>query len=290
MRNRIGLLLLTGLFLMRSLFLAGPIMAQTAGAAFFHRGQYTEAYAALWPELNAGNPEAIFYALVIRRNGLDGRASAAPGEFASLWRLLAGQAERMRTDLRDRGLSNETHWAYRTALAQLEYFGPALSYWPPPAHDLERVKRAHLATGHLSATSQHFTPALNFQAFLDHDAYSGRHASAFNRTLKAAEKGDRLAMGNLAWFYRQGLGTDKNDLRAAYWAHKGCQSVPGISRNQNEMGYLYESGRGVSLDLHEAARWYELSAAQGHPAGLGNAERLKKKRAGEPMLDNRVLF
>jgi len=290
MRNLIPSLFLTGLLLTAGLIWAGAAAGQTAGAALFHRGQYSEAYAALWPELNAGNPEAIFYALIIRRNGLDGRAPAKPDEFASLWSLLAGRAEQMRAGAVGRGLPDETRWAYRTALAQLEYFGPALSYWPPAAHDPERVKRAHLATGHLSATGQNFTPAMNFLAFLDHDAYGGRHASAFNRTLKAAEHKDLLAMGNLAWFYRDGLGVGKNDLRAAYWAHKGCQSTPGVARNQNEMGYLYESGRGVSRDLHEAARWYEMSAAQGHPAGLINAERLKKNEAAAPTLDNRVLF
>lgn len=283
-------LLLTGLLLAAGLLWAAPAAGQTAGAALFHRGQYTEAYAALWPELNAGRPEAIFYALIIRRNGLDGRAPAEPGEFASLWSLMAGRAEEMRAGAGDGLLPQETRWAYRVALAQLEYFGPALANWPPAARDPERVRRAHLATGHLSATGREFTPAMNFMAFLDHDAYEGRHPTAFNRVLRAAEKGDLLAMGNLAWFYREGLGTNKNDLRAAYWAHKGCQGVPGPARNQNEMGYLYESGRGVSRDLREAARWYELSAAQGHPAGLLNVKRLEKNEGGSPVLDNRVLF
>lgn len=291
MRKTITSLLLIGLLLIAGLIRADAASGQSvAGAELFHRGQYSEAYAALWPELNAGHPEAVFYALIIRRNGLDGRGPAEPGEFVSLWSLLAERAEQMRAGAGDRRLSDNTRWAYRTALAQLEYFGPTLGYWPPAAYDPERVKRVHLATGYLSAIGQNFTPAMNFLTFLDHDAYGGRHAAAFNRTLKASEHKDLLARGNLAWFYRDGLGVAKNDLRAAYWAHKGCQSAPGIARNQNEMGYLYESGRGVTQDLHEAARWYELSAAQGHPAGLINAERLKKKGDASPSLDNRVLF
>lgn len=289
MHNKISSLFWAGLLLAGSLIWAASAAGQSAGAALFHQGQYSEAYAALWPELKAGRPEAVFYALIIRRNGLDGRAPAEPGEFSTLWSLLAGRAEQMRAGAGDRALPEDTRRAYRTALAQLEYFGPALTSWPPPP-DPERVKRARLAAAHLSATGQGFSPAMNFLAFLDHEAYGGRHAAAFNRSLKAAEGGDRLAMGNLAWFFREGLGTAKNDLRAAYWAHKGCQSVPGVARNQNEMGYLYESGRGVSRDLHEAARWYEMSAAQGHPAGRLNAERLKKDEAGPPALDNRVLF
>lgn len=268
---------------------AGPARSQSAGADLFHQGRYGEAYAALWPLVNAGDPEALFYALLIRRNGLDGRAPADPGELATLWNLLSGQAERMRAGAADRSLPDRVRQAYRTALAQLEYFGPYLNAWPPP-YEAERPKRVRRATAHLGSAARNFTPAMNFLAFLDIEAYGGRHLAAFNRTLRAAEKGDRLAMGNLAWFYREGVGTDKNDLRAAHWAHRATQSSPGLSRAQNEMGYLYESGRGVSLDLKEAARWYALSAAQGHPAGLANNERLKKGSPAPPALDNRVCF
>lgn len=284
------LMVLTGLILLLAVVGAATADAQTAGADLFHRGQYRAAYAALWPAISAGDPEAAFYGLVIRRNGLDGRAPAEPSEMAALWNILASRADQMRREAGEAGIPTAREQVLRTALAQLEYFGPVAPAWPPNPGDPARNGRAQVPYGHLNATVLRFTPAMNFLAFVDIDSPGGNHSGAFNRSLQAAEAGDYLAMGNVAWLYRDGLGTEKNNIRAAHWARKGCRSNPEISRNQNEMGYFYESGRGVTQDLKEAARWYEKSSAQGHLAGRLNALRLKSKSPSGPVLDNRIMF
>ncbi len=177
----------------------------------FEKGLYTAAYAAFWPSLTAGDPEAALYALIIRRNGLDGRPPAKPAELSALWNILVSRAEWMRSRLNDpahsKHLPPATEYAYRTALAQVEYFGPHLSSWPPPPNGLGREKDREIVT-HLQKAGQHFTPAMNFMAYLDL-AGGGGAGQAFNHTLKAAEKGDHLAALNLIWFYRQGIGTKK---------------------------------------------------------------------------------
>jgi len=260
------------------------------GAAFFHRGHYAEAYQALWPSLQAGDPEAAFYSLIIRRNGLDGRAQADQREMDAIWKILADKADDMRRGLRNRLVDDEVKDAYRCALAQLEYFGEAGAPEWPPVTSMERARRLRRSLSILAPAAGRFTPAMNFRAYLDcEDKY---YKGAFKHIIKAAEKGDFLAMGNLAWLYREGLGTDKYDLRAAHWARQGCDSTPPVARNLNEVGYCYESGRGVSQDMIEAAVWYEKGAKQGYPSAVENSKRLKNKGAGgsSPALDNRILF
>lgn len=275
-RGLLGALVLTALFIT----VASPLSAQTSGADLFQKGQYAAAYAALWPAITAGEPEAAFYGLVIRRNGLDGRAPAKPEETAALWRILQNNRELMRLKLGERDVPESLRDAYLTALAQLDYFGPNPPSWPPVQAGIEEVKRARSISSSLAGPLRRFTPAMNFHAFLQVDAYQGREKSSFSSALRAAESGDRLAMSNLAWMYRAGFGTSKNNLRAAHWARQGAGALPPIPRSQNELGYCYEVGLGVSLDLVEAARWYKAAASQGYGPAKVNEERLKKGDGG----------
>ncbi|UQZ89360.1 hypothetical protein C4J81_09185 [Deltaproteobacteria bacterium Smac51] len=260
-------------------------------AGLVARGQYSAALEALQPGLRLGEPEAVFYVLTIRKNGLDGRA-ANPEELRLLWDVLILRSEMMRQGLRDSSLSTATKNAYRTALAQLAYFGSDPSIWPPqpPADQTERDRAAANAVRYLSTALSDFTPAMNFMAYLYLEPSYQSPSQAYAASLTAAERGDFLAMGNMAWLLRGGVGVEKNDLRAAHWARQGCQSLPPVSRNQNEMGYVYEAGLGVTADLAEAAIWYGRSAAQGHQAGAANALRLKKETVEPAVLDDEILF
>lgn len=259
----------------------------------FQKGWYQAAYAAFQPLVATGNPEAAFCTLVIRRNGLDGRAPAGPKELAPLWSILTGNADFMRQALDDGQAPEATAQVYRTILAHLAYFGAGPPVWPPaPVQDGEARSRARAALKEMADAVENFTPAMNFAAFLNYDPTGDDFDSTFELTLKAAEAGDFLAMGNLAWLYREGLGTEKNNLRFAHWARRGCDAHPPVARCANEVGAAYETGRGVTRDAAEAAVWYQRSAAQKYPAGQANASRLKGKgqAAGLPQTDNRLFF
>lgn len=264
-----------------AMLMAAPAGAQTSGAELFGQGRYTEAYAALWPGITAGQPEAVFYGLVIRRNGLDGRAPARGEEIAALWAILAANADYMRQSLAEGATPKATRLVYLTALAQLEYFGPNPPPWPPAPADPARRASAPAVVSGLGPAVGGFTPAMNFQAFLMLDAYEGREKQARGLSQRAAEAGDHLAMANLARLYREGLGGGKNNLRAAYWARRGAEARPPVPRAQNEMGYCYELGLGVSRDLTEAARWYKLGAAQGYPPAVSNDKRLRETKENQ---------
>ena len=272
-----------------------PLAAQSSGVDLFHRGQYTAAYAALWPGISAGEPEAAFYGLIIRRNGLDGRAPADSKETAALWRILLANADLMRGRLKDPAFSQAVKDAYLTALAQLDFFGATPPSWPPAAFPCERQAELFRSiSSSLSGPSKRFTPAMNFQAFMEMNVCENREKTAFKLVLRSAETGDYLAMGNLAWMYRTGLGTSKNNLRAAHWARQGAGAVPPVPRAQNELGYCYEAGLGVSQDQAEAERWYKSAAAQGYGPAKTNAGRLKKSsKSVSPsaaVLDNWLAF
>lgn len=284
--------LLLGLLL--AVFCSGLASAQAPGADLFHKGQYTAAYAALWPGINAGNPEAAFYGLVIRRNGLDGRAAAKPDELAALWNVLQTNQDFMRQGLANPDTPQATADAYRTALAQLSYFGPTPPPWPPGRPGPEKADLVRAASTSLAPMLRRFPPAMNFQAYLELNTSGKRPSSAFWLVLRSAEKGDRLAMANLAWLYREGVGTEKNNLRASHWARQGAAAIPPVPRSLNELAYCYEMGIGVTKDLTEAARWYEKGAAQAYPQAQGNSRRLKKKGAGgtadNPVLESGLTF
>ena len=70
----------------------------SGGLGLFNSGQYQSAYAAIQPRAQQGDPEALFLALIIRRNGLDGRKPAA-SETAVLWSALAAKSEAMQQGL-----------------------------------------------------------------------------------------------------------------------------------------------------------------------------------------------
>src|SRR5882672_947566 len=44
----------------------------------------------------------------------------------------------------------------------------------------------------------------------------------------------------------------------------------GLARAQNNLGVMYENGKGVPLDINEALKWYRLAAEQGYAGAQNN--------------------
>jgi len=282
----------------------------SAALAHFRAGRYAVAYAALRPALKAGDPEAVFHGLIIRRNGLDGRGPAQKKELAALTKLLAGRAAFMRQALDDPALSETKADAYRTALAQLLYLEripldlPPLS--PDDHPDQRREEALALISAHRTreegpvffrgprAPIDRYPPAQNFAAhlYLNRD---GSAPEALASLKKSAEAGDALGQINLSLLYREGWGCARDDLKAAHLARRAADSKPPLPRALNEVGYYYETGRGVTRDSAEALAWYGKSAALGYRPGKKNAARLKteisqEKEPGRPALAESIMF
>jgi TPR repeat protein len=109
----------------------------------------------------------------------------------------------------------------------------------------------------------------------------------YKMTTDAAEKNDVLAMGNLSALFREGIGVDKDPLRAVTWAHKATELKPPSARAQNDMGYYYETGSSVTKDLKEAEKFYTM-ASKRYPLAKTNLDRLKKKAKDAPSLATNI--
>ena len=85
---------------------------------------------------------------------------------------------------------------------------------------------------------------------------------------KLAESGDGQAMNNLGVLYDQGKGLEEDPGRAGYWVERSARAGPpaGISN----YGRMLESGRGIAENPQEAARWFDRAAREGQPEAQYN--------------------
>ena len=82
----------------------------------------------------------------------------------------------------------------------------------------------------------------------------------------AAAQGHAEAQNNLGSMYERGRGVRSDLQEAARWYRKAADG--GDATGQFNLGLLYESGRGVPRDEREAARWLQAAADQGWPDAL----------------------
>ena len=80
------------------------------------------------------------------------------------------------------------------------------------------------------------------------------YQTALKVWLGQAEAGDADAQNYVGEIYLKGLGTDPDYGRAAQWFEKSA--AKGSKRAKINLGYLYESGQGVSQDLPKALNLY----------------------------------
>jgi hypothetical protein len=78
----------------------------------------------------------------------------------------------------------------------------------------------------------------------------------------AAEQGYAPAQDNLGWMYQKGRGVPQDYKEAVKWYRLAAEQ--GYAYGQNNLGVMYEQGRGVSQDNKEAVRLYRLAADQGY--------------------------
>lgn len=85
---------------------------------------------------------------------------------------------------------------------------------------------------------------------------------------KAVEGGDILALTKLAGILR-GRDTPEGDVRAVELFRKGVKA--GSATAMNDLGFMYESGRGnLAVDYAEAARLYQRAAEMQHALAMTN--------------------
>lgn len=87
-----------------------------------------------------------------------------------------------------------------------------------------------------------------------------------------AEKGLADAQANVGWLYQSGRGVKQNYEKALFWYQKAAAQEQAVA--QNNLGVLFEYGYGVTKDLAQARQWYRKSAEQGYRFGQYNLAQL----------------
>jgi clan AA aspartic protease (TIGR02281 family) len=87
------------------------------------------------------------------------------------------------------------------------------------------------------------------------------YAAAFREWHPLAQQGYAPAQNNLGIMYEQGRGIARDDTEAVRLYRQAAQQ--GDAAAQNNLGYMYANGRGVARDDVEAVRLYKQAAQQG---------------------------
>lgn len=95
-----------------------------------------------------------------------------------------------------------------------------------------------------------------------HYAISNDYGEAAKWYTKAANQGYGEAQGELAMFYLDGRGVEKDETQAAYWIKQWA--AQGDALGQLWLGKFYYNGIGVGQDFTTAVLWFEKSAEQGN--------------------------
>lgn len=94
------------------------------------------------------------------------------------------------------------------------------------------------------------------------DAFqAGEYLTAIKEAEKAAAEGDPAAHTLLGEIYSKGLGTKRDQVKAAKWYEKGAEL--GDANAQLAFGLMLNEGRGVKQDKARAATLFEKAAQKG---------------------------
>jgi TPR repeat protein len=99
----------------------------------------------------------------------------------------------------------------------------------------------------------------------------GDYEAALAEWIPLAAQGDAQSQYRIARMYYHGEGA-KDDAAAANWYRKAAEQ--GYDKAQNNLGLLYEEGRGVEQDFAAAAASYRRAAEQGLATAQANLGRL----------------
>lgn len=113
--------------------------------------------------------------------------------------------------------------------------------------------------------------------------HRGDIAGALQQWRALAERGDIIAANNLGYLYETGRGVPRDYTEALRWYRVTAEA--GAPIGQFNLGETYLEGRGVEADPVEAAKWFLLASWQGEPDSLEHVRKLKAELAPERFRD-----
>ncbi|EDN66889.1 Sel1-like repeat [Beggiatoa sp. PS] len=94
----------------------------------------------------------------------------------------------------------------------------------------------------------------------------GQFQIALEGYKKAADMGEAIAQNNLGFMYYDGKGVTQNFTQAVKWFRKAAQQ--GLADAQYNIARMYQTGKGVEQDVDQAVHWYFKAAKQGDAKAL----------------------
>jgi hypothetical protein len=91
----------------------------------------------------------------------------------------------------------------------------------------------------------------------------------------AADRGDAKAQNNLGLMYDKGKGVPQDYAEAA-WRYR-LAADQGNADAQNNLGRMYAKGQGVPQDYVQAHMWFNLAATTGKKSAVSNRDEVAKK-------------
>ncbi|MBI3774605.1 MAG: SEL1-like repeat protein [Gammaproteobacteria bacterium] len=106
----------------------------------------------------------------------------------------------------------------------------------------------------------------------------GYHDLARELWLPLANDGYAKAQANLGWMYQTGKGMPKDLKKAVEWYLKAAKQDHVIAKNN--LGVMHENGWGTKKNLKRAAYWYREAASTGYSYGQYNFGKMLLEGAG----------
>lgn len=106
------------------------------------------------------------------------------------------------------------------------------------------------------------------------------HSMAFAWWKKAAIAGDIKSQRMIAFGYSEGDGTEKNLAEAFYWAKKVAEDKQAQNNDFFNLGLFFYNGTGCTENFDEAIRWFKKAADSGYTKAyyaLGDVYEYQKK-------------
>lgn len=95
---------------------------------------------------------------------------------------------------------------------------------------------------------------------------------------KAAQQGYAAAQNSLGYAYEWGQGIEMNMQDALRWYHQAAEQ--GYAQAQNNLGTMYDHGKGVDNNEKQATYWYQKAAEQGNSTAQRNLGLMYSKGSG----------
>lgn len=101
------------------------------------------------------------------------------------------------------------------------------------------------------------------------------------RLKEKAASGDPAAQRQLGWIYQTGDGVTKDLVQSLEWYKKAA--LQGYAIAQNDVGCAYNRALGVEQNFAEAIKWFRMSADQGYSFGQYNLAQIYYSGNGTPV-------